>query len=465
MCAVVAVGQELPQNTDEIGTLTVEQAKALAQHYGELRLNGITTLSPEVAKELTQHCGRLHLNGITELSVEAATALAQHKGFLHLDGLTTLSVEAAEALSHQCDGLSLNRLTTLSPEVAKALAQHYGGLHLNGITKLSVEAATALSQYDGWLHLDGLAKLSPEAAEALLQHKGELSLKRLTTLSPKAAKASTDTEHADHAGVSLDTPGALGFVVVPAWELTDDSWRAWAQKAGGNGDVTKLGVLLVSPRAAKKSCAAGLHVGNIILSIGGRRLTDENDWQQAMGLLVTGKPIKMRVRSFSRSWRWQDVDVVPVDRQKLAEFEKEAEKAQRERELQQATRGREAQEAALNRVYVLSDGKKLTGRQIEEHNKSVKAMVVRELLMIDAASLVRMRIGIDVLQHVCAAAKQNDWGRAREIAAGALREGVAVAVEQAISLTSIGEQVHSLSEGSALTQAEIWTLSISKLFD
>ena len=52
LCAGVAVGQELPKDTNEIKTLTVDQAKELSTHRGWLYLNGLTTLSDEAAKAL-----------------------------------------------------------------------------------------------------------------------------------------------------------------------------------------------------------------------------------------------------------------------------------------------------------------------------------------------------------------------------------------------------------------------------
>jgi hypothetical protein len=75
LCAGVAVGQELPKNTDKIETLTQETAYRLAKHEGVLSLNGLTTISDKAAYPLAMHEGRLHLNGLTTLSDEAAKAL------------------------------------------------------------------------------------------------------------------------------------------------------------------------------------------------------------------------------------------------------------------------------------------------------------------------------------------------------------------------------------------------------
>ncbi len=98
LCAGVAVGQELPEDTNEIKTLTVEQAKVLKQRASGLALDGLTTVSPDVAHVLAHVQCDLFLNGLTTLTDEAAQALGQHEGWLRLDGLTTLSDEAAAAL-------------------------------------------------------------------------------------------------------------------------------------------------------------------------------------------------------------------------------------------------------------------------------------------------------------------------------------------------------------------------------
>ena len=76
LCGVAVAADGLPKDTNEIKSLTVEQAKALAKQKGSLSLNGLTTLSVEAAKALAQHKGDLDLNGLTTLSIEVAKALA-----------------------------------------------------------------------------------------------------------------------------------------------------------------------------------------------------------------------------------------------------------------------------------------------------------------------------------------------------------------------------------------------------
>jgi peroxiredoxin len=218
-------------------SLTVEQAKALAQQKGYLLLNGLTTLSNEAAKALAQFKGsQLELNGLTTLSDEAAKALAQFKGMLGLRGLITLSDDAAKALAQQKGYLILDGLNRLSPAAADALAQHRGGyLCLQGLTILSDEAATALAQHEGGLILNGLTSLSPDAAKALAQQTGGyLRLDGLTTLSDEAAKAL-----AQHAG---------GLSLNGLTTLSDEAAKSLAQHAGG---LSLNGLTTLSDEAAK----------------------------------------------------------------------------------------------------------------------------------------------------------------------------------------------------------------------
>jgi beta-lactamase regulating signal transducer with metallopeptidase domain len=279
-----ARADELPKDTNQIESLTVEQAKKLVEEFpgvtvevtskdsgsyklekclpvnglkklmpdvaqalagysrGPLFLNGLTTLSDEAATALAQYRGIwLSLAGLTTLSDEAAKAMAQHKGYLFLNGLTTLSDEAGKALAQHEGELSLNGLTTLSDEAAKALAQHKGYLFLNGLTTLSDEAATALAQHKGSLSLNGLTTLSAEAAKTLAQRKGELYLDGLTTLSAEAATALAQhvrrlylnglTTLSDEAATALaQHKGSLSLNGLTT--LSDEAAKALAQHEG-----------------------------------------------------------------------------------------------------------------------------------------------------------------------------------------------------------------------------------------
>ena len=78
MISGVVFAQPLPDDLNEIKTLTAEQATMLAQRDGRLSLPGLTTLSDEAAEALSKHQGRLFLNGRTELSDKQADLLKSH---------------------------------------------------------------------------------------------------------------------------------------------------------------------------------------------------------------------------------------------------------------------------------------------------------------------------------------------------------------------------------------------------
>jgi hypothetical protein len=160
-------GPLLPGDVPELQSLTVAQARLVAERKGNLYFRRLTALSSEAAEALAKHEGLLSLNGLTTLSDAAVAALATHQGGLFLDGLTALTDEQAEVL-----------------------AKHRGELHLKGLTELSDAQATSLAKHrGGFLALDGLTSLSQTAAERLATHEGALSLNGLTTLSEKALKA------------------------------------------------------------------------------------------------------------------------------------------------------------------------------------------------------------------------------------------------------------------------------------
>jgi hypothetical protein len=175
----------------EFTSITDDAADALAQHEGDLVLNGLISLSDAAAVALAKHQAELSLNGLTSLSDAAAAALAKHKGYgLSLNGLASLSEAAATALANYEGNLSLG-MTSLSETAAAVLAKHPGGLFLNNLTNLSEMAAAALVEQEGelWLSLNGLTSLSDAAAAALVKQEGELwlSLNGLSSLSDTAA--------------------------------------------------------------------------------------------------------------------------------------------------------------------------------------------------------------------------------------------------------------------------------------
>ena len=74
-----ALADELPKDTNQIESLTPEQAKTLLAEFKgqQLDLNGLTTLDADIAKVLAEFKGRgLALNGLTSLNIANAKALA-----------------------------------------------------------------------------------------------------------------------------------------------------------------------------------------------------------------------------------------------------------------------------------------------------------------------------------------------------------------------------------------------------
>jgi hypothetical protein len=209
---LVARSDELPNDTSTIESLTVEQARKLAEdfpgvqvsialqsagnlHFSHgLPLNGLKTLDAATARALSQFAkGPLLLNGLTTLDAETARALSDFKGnWLDLNGLTKLDRTTAEALAQfKNSDLHLNGLTRLDAETAEALAGFRGvGLWLNGLTTLDAKTAKALAQAKAWsARLPSMTTLDADTAKALAEYGGEcLYLNGLTKLDADIAK-------------------------------------------------------------------------------------------------------------------------------------------------------------------------------------------------------------------------------------------------------------------------------------
>jgi hypothetical protein len=208
---LVVMAGEFPGDTNTITSLTVEQAKQLAESFPGvvvhisgiwydqcyekgLPLRGLREFDVDVAKVLAKsNLNVLVLDGLTALDTECAKALAEFKGDLILNGLARLDAATATALA-KCGSqrLCLNGLTKLDAATGKPLAEFEGqDLNLDGLTVLDAATAESLAQFKGRvLSLSGLAKLDATTAKALAQFKGEdLSLCGLSTLDPDTAKA------------------------------------------------------------------------------------------------------------------------------------------------------------------------------------------------------------------------------------------------------------------------------------
>jgi hypothetical protein len=126
--AAPARADELPKDTNQIKSLTPEQARKLVEHalteqiiqrYPDERSRAMVVNHKETV-EILESWARLRLNGLTTLDAETAKALALFKGTLELDGLPALTPEAArELVKGHCKFVRIDGLKTLSPDTAQ----------------------------------------------------------------------------------------------------------------------------------------------------------------------------------------------------------------------------------------------------------------------------------------------------------------------------------------------------------
>jgi hypothetical protein len=177
----VAMADALPDDTNAIETLTVEQARELVERFPGVEVEFKNGRHPYSLG------GALPLKGLKTLDAEVARALAGYgKGPLVLDGLTTLDADTAAALAEVSGVLSLAGLATLDADTAAALAKFAGPqLALGGITAFdspdSVAVAKALATRQGPLSLPNLEKISPKTLTALIE-KQDVEIPLIETL-------------------------------------------------------------------------------------------------------------------------------------------------------------------------------------------------------------------------------------------------------------------------------------------
>ena len=177
-----ALADELPKDTNQIESLTLEQAKKLAAEFPGVtvaeRVESMTSCTP----------GCLPLNGLKSLDAATAQALAGFEGGgLYLNGLTRLDVATAKALAEfKGRKLELNRPTTLDAATAKTLAalDKWDG-DLSSIVAIespdSVEIAATLATRKGPLRLPNLKKISPKTLAALIEKEDVMLPKEFQT--------------------------------------------------------------------------------------------------------------------------------------------------------------------------------------------------------------------------------------------------------------------------------------------
>ena len=166
-------------------SLSVVQAKALANRHMVLRFKHLQRLDLDAAEALTEGSSRLFMDGLLELkSVPLARKLVVQNqwsdhlgGGLYLPKVYIITPEVAEVLATSGEGVSLYNLDPSSTEVVEKLAR--GKRHLTlGISaaNLTIEAAALLSNFDGRLRLPGIYKLDAQVAHALSGGKARVIL-------------------------------------------------------------------------------------------------------------------------------------------------------------------------------------------------------------------------------------------------------------------------------------------------
>lgn len=164
----LCLADDLPQDTDQIKSLTAEQAADLvmvvkyARENTGLNLDGLTVIGKDGAQELplldalslaklaAQGSSFLSLNGLTSIDKYVAQELAKFEGSLWLNGLTSIDKDVAQELA-KCKGnhLSLRGLNSIDKDVAKEFAKSEGSLWLNGVTSIDKDVAKELAQFKG----------------------------------------------------------------------------------------------------------------------------------------------------------------------------------------------------------------------------------------------------------------------------------------------------------------------------
>jgi hypothetical protein len=270
----------------ELSYLSLEVARILARHQGELALPSIKLLSDPAAEALAAHNGKLHLPALTQLrSAPLAARLAQSTDFLHFFWLNLISADAAAALAPHCGTLTFEKLLVRDEDAAQ-LARYHGVLEIRQLicafpdspgllalieklsqngqegsfqllnaSTLSDDGAAALARFRGDVDMSELVTLTETAADALARHRGELNLSGIGELSDHAALSLSRHEGTLNLGgiQSLqDVPGHLALMRNPNVQFgrivsLGDQVAGLLTKRVGDFDLSALATLNDSP--------------------------------------------------------------------------------------------------------------------------------------------------------------------------------------------------------------------------
>ena len=116
------LAEDFPEDTNEIKSLTAEQAAEVAvMNGGWLELNGLTSIDKDVAKELGKSEGGFILDGLTSINKDVAQELAKIKGTLSLNGLTSIDKDVARELA-KFEGLHMSIFLNLRKIISALMA-------------------------------------------------------------------------------------------------------------------------------------------------------------------------------------------------------------------------------------------------------------------------------------------------------------------------------------------------------
>ncbi len=133
----LCLAEDFPEDTNEIKSLTVEQAAELVANHGYLPLGGLTSIDKDVAQELAKVKGwGLDLRGLTSIDKDVAQELAKFEGTLNLGGLKSIDKDVAQELAKFKGALRLYGLKSIDKNVAQELAKFKGELRLYGLTSI-----------------------------------------------------------------------------------------------------------------------------------------------------------------------------------------------------------------------------------------------------------------------------------------------------------------------------------------
>ena len=200
----LCLAQDFPQDTNEIKSLTTEQAADLvmvvkyARENTGLNLDGLTAIGKDGAQELPL---------LDALSL--AKLAAQGSSFLGLNGLTSIDKYVAQELAKFEGSLLLNGLTSMDKDVAQELAKFEGSLWLNGLTSIDKDVAQELAKCKGnHLSLRGLNSIDKDVAASCI----ELLAGRLHCLTWSASSQCNKPDQISHNWWQVITGGINVFL-------------------------------------------------------------------------------------------------------------------------------------------------------------------------------------------------------------------------------------------------------------